>query len=183
MSGGFVRQSNTHVELTGPIRLGQRASSPALKGNGRSSPALQGQRAFKARPEGQRAVKARPEEQRAFKARPEGQRAFKARLARATSAQGLPSKGNKRSRPAPKGQRAHSPGQRPGYVNHREVRPEGAKALADKHCVETLLPFQGALLRFTPTQGVALGFALVAPSGRTLNARQPMAINLPKVQP
>ena len=32
------------------------------------------------------------------------------------------------------------------------------------------MPFQGALNRFMPTQGNALGYVLVAPPGRALNA-------------
>ena len=36
--------------------------------------------------------------------------------------------------------------------------------------LSTLLPFQGALYRLIPTQGDALGYVLVAPSGRALNA-------------
>ena len=51
----------------------------------------------------------------------------------------------KRSKHAPKGQRAHSPGHRPGYDEAMKCDEEGAKALGDKRSVETLLPFQGVI--------------------------------------
>ena len=80
---------------------------------------------------------------------------------------------NKRSRRGLKAQRAYSPGHRPGYIDRREVRPEGAKAWMQNPCILTLLPLQGALYRFVPTQGDALGCMLVGPSARSLNACYP----------
>ena len=49
------------------------------------------------------------------------------------------------------------------------MRPEEAKALVQNPCIPTLLPFQGELYRFISTQGDALGYVLVAPSGRIMN--------------
>ena len=69
-----------------------------------------------------------------------------------------------------KAQQAHSPGHRPGYVYRREVRPDGAKASEHKRFVSMLLPLQGAFYRLIYTQGATLGYALVGPSARALNA-------------
>ena len=41
-----------------------------------------------------------------------------------------------------------------------------------------LLPLQGAPNRFIPTQGDALGYVLVAPAGRAVNACRPMAADI-----
>ena len=50
----------------------------------------------------------------------------------------------KRSRHAPKGQRAHSPGHRPGYDETMST-PRRGKSISVQAFIETLLPFQGAI--------------------------------------
>jgi len=64
---------------------------------------------------------------------------------------------------APKGQKAHSPGQRPGTKATRVIRPERAKALIS---YIMLLPLQGANPLVIIPQGDALGYEQAAPSGR-----------------
>ena len=60
---------------------------------------------------------------------------------------------NKQQRNAPTGQRALSPGHRPGYVFTRQPRPVSAKAFVG----DMLLPLQGGYSLVVHTQGAALG--------------------------
>ena len=78
--------------------------------------------------------------------------------------------GNSSKRRGPKGQRAPSPGQRPGECRHRGMRPERAKAMNVSY-LSLLLPFQGAMYNLSPTQGaapssLALGLVRIGLSGR-----------------
>ncbi len=60
-----------------------------------------------------------------------------------------------------KGQQAHSPGQYPGYKKRIAVALKGQK----HYSAFLLLPFQG-VGHHPATQGDALGYMLIAPSGR-----------------
>ena len=64
---------------------------------------------------------------------------------------------------APKGQKANSPGQRPGVRDGYRHTPCKGKSLG-VHIM--LLPLQGATTHRLFTQGGALGWKQVAPSGR-----------------
>jgi len=61
-----------------------------------------------------------------------------------------------------KGQQAHSPGQRPGYVGQATYALKGQKPYIEA----MLLPLQGVGCASFVTQGAALGYALVGLSGR-----------------
>ncbi len=86
-----------------------------------------------------------------------------------------------RSTKPPKGVQAPSPGQsdrrerHPGSDEAHTIRPEGAKAMAEV-LLSLLLPLRGAfiMLRANPgcrsLRSLALGWKLIAPSGRALNA-------------
>ena len=57
-----------------------------------------------------------------------------------------------------KGQQANSPGQRPGYSRHIVFALKGQKLIT----LVWLLPFQGVAAAHRLTQGVALGYELLA---------------------
>ena len=61
-----------------------------------------------------------------------------------------------------KGLQAHSPGHRPGYLQMPTFALKGQKLTT----LVGLLPFQGVAAAHRLTQGVALGYGLIAPSGR-----------------
>ena len=87
----------------------------------------------------------------------------------------------KRATKPPKGVQAPSPGQsdrrerHPGSDETHAIRPEGAKAMTEV-LLSLLLPLRGAfiMLRANPgcrsLRSLALGWKLIAPSGRALNA-------------
>ena len=74
-----------------------------------------------------------------------------------------------RSKHASKGQRAHSPGQRPGYDEVMKCALKGQKRLYKRLHANAFAP-SGRTSSLHHTQGDALGYVLVAPSGRALNA-------------
>ena len=80
-------------------------------------------------------------------------------------------KGNMRPRHAPKGQRAHSPGQRPGYDEAMKCALKGQKHKRAS-VYRDAFALSGRNSGGLPTQGAALGYVLVGPSARSLNACQ-----------
>ena len=68
-----------------------------------------------------------------------------------------------------KAQQAHSPGHRPGEIGLRYCALKGQKRLYKRLHANAFAP-SGRTSSLHHTQGVALGYVLVAPSGRALNA-------------
>ena len=77
---------------------------------------------------------------------------------------------DKRLRSGLKAQQAHSPGLRPGLVNRSKVRPAKGKSMEAKLMYTNAFALAGRTSSLHHTQGAALGYVLVAPSGCTLNA-------------
>ena len=63
-----------------------------------------------------------------------------------------------------KGQRANSPGQRPGYRHTGKLALKGQKHYSSNYA----FALTGRIYLCPFTQGDALGYKLIAPSGRTL---------------
>ena len=76
---------------------------------------------------------------------------------------------DKRLRSGLKAQQAHSPGQRPGLISRRYCALKGQKRLY-KRLDANAFALSGRTSSLPHTQGDALGYVLVAPSGRALNA-------------
>ncbi len=72
-----------------------------------------------------------------------------------------------------KGQQAHSPRQRPGYQQMPTFALKGQKHNRDESPTCSAFALSGRDCHHRPTQGAALGYGLIAPSGRTqLNLRK-----------
>ena len=73
----------------------------------------------------------------------------------------------RRSRCGLKAQQARSPGHRPGWVDRREVRPEGAKAFLQNVCFLMLLPLLIAFIASCPPRAIPWAMRC-CPSGACL---------------
>ena len=88
---------------------------------------------------------------------------------------------DKRLRSGLKAQQAHSPGQRPGLISRRYRALKGQKRLY-KRLNANAFALSGRTSSLPHTQGDALGYVLVAPSGRALNACACSLIQLAKLE-